>query len=384
MALRGIDPSDPIGEAPFRELQATIGRMERVLASVPSGLAWLDEAGRIKWCNDTFAVLAGQERLFLLGQSAERALPLRRDGVPLEGDAHPLRRALEARRDLDEVCEAGPADAPRVLRLSGRYAMHDESEGFLSVSVLDITVAELASRDLATRTHELREALAEHEAFTYSVAHDLRAPLRAINSFAQILGAEFAAQLPERAQGLLSRILASGTRMDRLITDLLAYSGLGRQDIALGPLELEAVVEQAVAALADEVKERGGRVTIVRPIPPAAGNAGLLSQAITNLISNGLKFSAPGSSPAVVVRGESRGGRTRLWVEDNGIGIEPRYHEQIFTVFQRLHTLDEYPGTGIGLAIVSRATARSGGTYGVESLPGAGSRFWIELPAGDR
>ena len=370
------------GPPPFHELQVTVGRMERVLASVPSGLAWIDGAGRIKWCNDSFAALTGRERLFALGRPVAEVFPLRRGGAELLGAAHPLVRALSERRGLDEVCDAGPAGAPRVLRLSGRYAKHEEDDEFLSVSVLDITREVAAARELDARTHELREALDEHESFTYTVAHDLRAPLRAINSFGQIMRNDFAAGFPQPARELLSRMLASGARMDQLITDLLAYSRLRGQDIELETFELEGVVESALSALSDELKERGAEVTVDRPLPAAVGHPGMLVLAVSNLIANAAKFTRPGTKPRVVVRAQTIGGCARLWIEDDGIGIEPRFHEKIFSVFQRLHAVQEYDGTGIGLAIVRRAAARSGGTCGVESELGAGSRFWIELPAG--
>lgn len=383
MDIRRVDPAGSVGcEATLRQLQLTVGRMEHVLAAVPSGLVWIDGAGLINWCNESFATMAQKERLFTLGRPVAEILPLRRDGAELGGPEHPFVLALKEQRGLDEVCEAGPPGWERVLRLSGQFAKHAEGEAFLSVTAHDITAEVAAGRELEARTRELKEALGEHEAFTYSVAHDLRAPLRTINSFVQILEADFAGQIAAPGRNLLARILKAGMRMDRLITDLLAYSRLRSEDIELETVELEAVVERVVASLADEIKELGAEVRIMRPIPAAIGHAGMLSQAISNLIRNAAKFTAPGTKAVVVIRGEVREGRTRLWVEDNGIGIEPRFHEKIFSVFQRLHSTDQYAGTGIGLAIVRRAAARSGGATGVESEPGAGSRFWIDLPGG--
>ena len=166
--------------------------------------------------------------------------------------------------------------------------------------------------------------------------------------------------------------------MDRQLTDLLAFSQLSLQKIELVPVALEDVIQDALAGCAAEIQASGACIEAVPPWPAVLAHAATLRQVLVNLIGNALKF-VRGRAPRVVLRAEERpGGIVRLWVEDNGIGIAPEYHERIFQVFQRLHTT-EYSGTGIGLAIVQKGVERLGGQVGLLSTPGEGSRFWIEL-----
>jgi signal transduction histidine kinase len=167
--------------------------------------------------------------------------------------------------------------------------------------------------------------------------------------------------------------------MDALIRDLLAYSRLSREGVTLAPVDLGAVVAAVLKELGPEIASRGGEVRTDGPLHQVLGNELMLRQALTNLLTNGLKFTAPGVAPRIRVRAEASDGRVRLWVEDNGIGIASEDQRRLFRVFERLHADDRYPGTGIGLAIVRRALERVGGGTGVESEAGKGSRFWMEM-----
>jgi signal transduction histidine kinase len=169
--------------------------------------------------------------------------------------------------------------------------------------------------------------------------------------------------------------------MDQLIQDLLAYSRVSREDLRLGYVDLTRVTRQAAVQLQEEIAARGASLLVDEPLPAVVGHEGTLAQVVANLLGNAVKFVPPGTAPELRVRAERRDGRVRLWFEDNGIGIAPEHHERIFRVFERLHGVEQYPGTGIGLAIVRKGMERMGGRAGVESKPGAGSRFWIELPA---
>jgi len=168
--------------------------------------------------------------------------------------------------------------------------------------------------------------------------------------------------------------------MDTLIRDLLSYANLTQIEVELQPIDLGSLVREILDSMAADLNERKATVSIDDPLPRCLGYRPALGQALANLLSNAAKFVAPCVEPRIRVRGESRHGWCRLWVEDNGIGILPEYHKKIFGVFQRLHKPGEYPGTGIGLAIVQKAMERMGGLWGVESAPGKGSRFFIELP----
>jgi len=237
---------------------------------------------------------------------------------------------------------------------------------------------------VAERTRQLEEINAELDAFGYTVSHDLRAPLRAMDGFAKALAATYGDALDARGHDFLRRITGAAERMDRLIQDLLAYSRLSRDELRLQPVSLGDVVREALRDLEADIRQRAAAVAVDEPLGAVLAHRETLRQVVGNLISNAMKFVTPGVVPNVRIRSEVRDGRRRLWVHDNGIGIDPRYHANIFRVFERLHGIETYPGTGIGLAIVRRGTERMGGRVGLESAPGEGTSFWIELPTAGR
>lgn len=248
---------------------------------------------------------------------------------------------------------------------------------------LQVYTAELEER-VARRTVELQEANEVLEAFAYSVSHELRAPLRAIQALGDIFLQDYANQLRGEGLDFIRRITRAAQTMNTLIQDLLDYSRLSRAEIRLQPLSLNMVVTEVLSQLREELQARQALVSVETPLPEVVGNPSILIGAIANLISNAIKFTLPNLRPQIRVWAQERIEEdrewVRLWVEDNGIGIEPRYQERIFQVFERLHGTETYPGTGIGLAIVRKGIERMGGRVGVESELGQGSRFWIELP----
>jgi signal transduction histidine kinase len=239
---------------------------------------------------------------------------------------------------------------------------------------------EQLEQEVRQRTQELEATNSDLEAFVYSVSHDLRAPLRAIQSYNQILLEEHLAQLNQEGQTFLQRIAENAERMTKLIQDLLAYSRLGRLVVSRHPVDLNQLIPEILIQLHLELQERQAQVTVEEPLPVVTGHYPTLSSAISNLLINAIKFVRPGIQPQIRIWAEPSKQFVRLWIEDNGIGIAPQYHNRIFQVFERLHTLETYPGTGIGLAIVQKGIEHLGGRVGVESAPGQGSRFWIELP----
>lgn len=236
---------------------------------------------------------------------------------------------------------------------------------------------------VADRTRELQERNDDLEAFGYSISHDLRAPLRAMQGFSQIILEDYGDKLDDKGRQHAGRIVAAAKRMDELIRDLLAYSRLSRANLETAPISLQNVVNEALSQLEAELHKTGAQVRVTEPLPAVRGHQSTLSQVVANLIGNGMKFVAPGRAPEVKVRAEPRNGQVRLWVEDNGIGIRPEHQQRIFNVFERLHGNEQYPGTGIGLAIVKKGMERMGGKVGVESVVESGSSFWIELPRVD-
>ena len=229
------------------------------------------------------------------------------------------------------------------------------------------------------RTQQLEETNQELESFCYSVSHDLRAPLRGMQGFAQALQEDYGEKLDQTANDYLVRIIRAAKRMEMLIQDLLDYSRLSRDEFGMGAVSLNAVLDDALAQISRELEERGGSIQVDAPLPSVQANRGVLLRVAANLLSNALKFVESGRKPFVRVHAERCGTMVRVWVDDNGIGIAPEHRERIFRVFERLHGVDKYPGTGIGLAIVRKGLERMGGAVGVESSPGHGSRFWFEL-----
>ncbi|MEH2071708.1 MAG: ATP-binding protein [Nostoc sp.] len=230
------------------------------------------------------------------------------------------------------------------------------------------------------RTQQLEEANSALEAFAYSISHDLQEPLRAIRGFATILLEDYGTVLNSNGQDLLHRIASNVERMDNLLLDLLEYSRLSRIDLPLQPINLNSLVKQVLTQLEVSLQQKQAQVIIAEPLLEIVGNYRTVEQIITNLITNAIKFVTPGIQPQVRIRTEHRERWLRLWVEDNGIGILPQHWERIFGVFERLHSIEAYPGTGIGLAIVRKGIERMGGQVGMESEVSQGSRFWIELP----
>ena len=228
---------------------------------------------------------------------------------------------------------------------------------------------------------ELQASIQELKTFTYSVSHDLRAPLRTIQGFSQALLADHSAHLNATGQEFANRIDHAASRMDRLIQDLLAFSRLNRAELSPTTINLSRLVADAILQIQAQITECRAKISVVEPLPEVLGHRATLAQAIANLISNAIKFVAPEVTPQVRIWAESSNHKVRIWVEDNGIGIPAEHSDRIFRVFERLHGIETYPGTGIGLAIVKRGMERLGGSAGVDSKIGSGSRFWIELPA---
>lgn len=231
---------------------------------------------------------------------------------------------------------------------------------------------------VAERTAQLRDTVAELEAFSYSVAHDMRAPLRAMNGYARFVEEDFGHILPPEGKDFLDRIAAGAGRLDALITDVLNYSKISRGELTLGRVDLETLIREIIDSY-PELQSSGATILVQSPIPAVIGNAAALTQCISNLLSNAVKFVVPGVAPQVRVYAEKKGDCIRLSVADNGIGISEEGQKRIFRMFQRLNPATAFEGTGIGLTIVRKATERMGGRVGLESQPGAGSCFWIEL-----
>lgn len=229
------------------------------------------------------------------------------------------------------------------------------------------------------RTAELQTANEELKAFTYTVSHDLRAPVRAVQGFTNAIR-EDGQDLDPRIRAHVNNIAAAADCMDTLIADLLSYSQISFKDIHIERVDTGNLFNEVVREMAAEIAKADGQVILIGGLPGVMANHAILTQITLNLLSNAIKFTKVGVRPLIRIWADKDEAYARLFIKDNGIGIAPADHKRIFDVFIRLHGMDRYPGTGIGLASVRKGMERMGGTYGVESVPGQGSTFWLELP----
>jgi signal transduction histidine kinase len=236
-------------------------------------------------------------------------------------------------------------------------------------------------KELESRTAELTTANEELEAFAYSVSHDLRAPLRAINGFTQILTERCGASLPSEGLDCLNKVQFASKRMDLLIQDLLTYARTGRGSVRAIPVPLAPLIEELRCTFGERLCATNARFEVVRPLATPLGDPTLIEQILMNLIDNALKYRRREATPELRLSATALDDRVLIQLADNGIGMPLEYQEKIFQVFHRLHHEHEYPGTGIGLAIVYKAARAMGGEVTVESAPGQGSTFSVRLPA---
>lgn len=371
--------------------------LESVLRSLSEGVVAADTNGKFLFWN------AAAERIVGIGITDEPSEKwpehygvFREDGVtPVTLADSGLARAMRGEFVKDEIqCLKRPDLPPEGRWVSVTAApLVDENGQRLGgvASFVDITAqrsreaeVRLLSQELRTQVDRLGEVNDELRTFAYTVSHDLRAPLRAIQGFANALLEDYANALPAEGRQFTKRVSDAAVRMDGLIQDLLEYSRLSQAEFELGDVNLATVIEAAREHVASELA--AARVELALDAgrsPRVRGHERTLIHIVANLLSNAAKFVPQGVSPQVRITAERRGQQVRLWVEDNGIGIAVEHQDRIFRVFERLHGRERYEGTGIGLAIVRKGMQRLGGSTGVDSTLGAGSRFWIELPSAE-
>ena len=235
-------------------------------------------------------------------------------------------------------------------------------------------------RTLEAQRHDLEQKNQELQAFAYALAHDLRAPLRAISGFAQIVNQDYQAALDEDGRHYVATIVKACTQMDHLIDDLLKYTRIEHRAVHHQPVALHPLVMQIVDSLSERIAATSASISVLDDLPVVQADRTLISQIFINLLDNALTYHHPTVPPRVTVGCTPTGDAYLICVADNGIGISAENYDRIFHIFQRLHSEEEYSGTGIGLAIVKKSVELLGGQVWVESVVGEGSKFWVKLP----
>ena len=374
------------------ELRAREERMRQILDNTTAVIYVVGADGCFISVNRAFERTFGVHREKLSGRTLEECFP----AATAAGFRENNRRVLEGGTPATfEEVVPGPSGARTYLSLKFPIATNGGPPDAICGISTDIsdrarTEAEIRqanerlAREVEDRTHALQGSLHKLSRFAATVAHDLRAPLRAMAGFGQILLNDYRGRpLDEEGVRMAERIVDGARRLDGMIHELLGYMSLEQQPVSLTRLDTAEVTAQALRELAVRLEWVKAEVEVQAPLAAVVGDAVALKTAVVKLVENAATFVAAGVAPRIRIRTEPRGERVRLWVEDNGIGILPEHQERIFGVFERLGRIEEIRGHGMGLAIARREVERQGGRIGVESQPGQGSRFWIELRSGE-
>ena len=296
---------------------------------------------------------AGLRRFTETGESAAVGVPILLEGLRRAGEVFPVELTLS------------------------RWQV--EGESFFTAVMRDITERKRAEAELAARTAELERSNAELQQFAYVASHDLQEPLRTVTSFLQLLNRRFGGTLDDQAKEYIGFAVDGAARMHRLITDLLTYSRVTTHGRTFAPVSMDKVLDVVLGNLGAAISEAGAEI-VRDPLPEVEADQAQMASLLQNLVGNAVKYRAPGTAPRIHVGAERDGEAWVFFVRDNGIGIDPKFFDRVFVIFQRLHARDEYEGTGIGLAVAKKIVERHGGRIWVESTPGEGSTFRFSLP----
>ena len=380
-----------------RALVQQTHQLASIIEAMPDLVATVALDGKPMYINPAGMLLLGGHTDFDLAKFniadvySEQALQFRRDvALPtawreghwsgetqmhtLAGDTVPVWQTLIAHRDAlgnVQYLSSIVRDLREQKRIEEQLRAREQS--------LQALNAELEQR-VAERTRKLEEVNRNLEAFAYSVSHDLKAPLRGIDGYSRLLLEDYRDVLPGEAPQFIDNIRFATERMHQLIDDLLAYSRLGRRDLARTQFKVRQVLERILAERQHDIDAR--HVVIINQVGEIEIHADLdcFIQLLRNLVDNAIKFTRDAARPLVVVSVSETATHTQICVRDNGCGFDMKYHDRIFAIFQRLHRNEEYPGTGVGLAIVGKAAERMGGRVWAHSEVGKGAEFFLELP----
>lgn len=351
-------------------------QLQLLLESTGEGIYGIDLEGHFTFVNQAALNLLGYQLEELLGRNAHEVIHhTRNDGSPYPVEECPIFQAFRTIRGCRLEGEAfWRKDGTFFLTAYASYPIlhNDRCEGAV-VTFNDITVRKRAEKLILEKNEELKR-------FTYTVSHDLKAPLRGIAGYAQELERRHKEGLPERAQFCIAQIITATRNLDNLIEDLLKYSRLDTEAQTLTEVNLSDLVQSILGDRSLEITERGVEVSVnVPPVILHSWERGM-NQVLSNLIDNAIKYSRQSRPPRLTVNAEAAGGVCRITVTDNGVGFDMKYHDRIFGLFNRLVRADEFEGTGVGLAIVKKLVEKLGGSIRAESAPGQGATFFVELP----
>lgn len=406
-ALRGAPPTTVLNRRqeehlhnvtashnPLDTLRASEVRYRRLFEEARDGILILDSATRkIIDANPFSRELLGFSHEELIGKalweiglfkdektSRVAFRQLRRNPV-LRYEDLDLQDKQGRRRHVEFVCNLYDEGGRKVIQCNIRdtTARCEDQRFISSCATVSARRALQLHQLVAERTSQLRKTIGELEAFSYSMAHDMRAPLRAMHGFASCLIEEYAPKLDQQALEYLQHIMRSAIRLDLLIRDVLNYTSILHNPLPTGPVDLDSLVRDIVRTYT-HARPAPVSIQIKRRLPKVLGNEALLTQCLSNLLDNALKFVARGTIPhAEISASETGPSSIRVSVKDNGIGIAPENHDRIFRLFERINPASDYPGNGIGLTIVRKAVERMKARVGFDSALGKGSTFWIEL-----
>jgi PAS domain S-box-containing protein len=352
------------------DLRATLGKLELALDTISEAIAWTGKEGKVQWCNNAMATLVQRNRLFVLGQRLVDLLPVEKQGLLLTDVEHPVSRTLRTGSRITGTYEFRKGSERVYLEISGTPVSSEQARVIFMIR--DITLQKQAEEALQLANKEL-------ESFCYSVSHDLRTPLRAIDGFSKELLDNTLARLDDRGKKDLSRIRKAAQRMAQLIEDLLNLSRVSRSEIVSQSVDLSAQVQKVVQELKEAYPERQVE-WVITPKAVVSGDAQLLQIMLDNLIRNAWKFTGKKAAARIEFGVSRLGGKITYFVRDNGAGFNMTYANKLFGVFQRLHDAEDFPGTGIGLATVQRIIQRHRGTLWVEAQENQGATFYFSLP----
>jgi PAS domain S-box-containing protein len=367
----------------LREQSVDMARLASLVEATSDTIMRVDLSGEIVSWNPGAAATYGWPPEEIIGKHLSTLMPEER-----KSEVHRIIEEVAAGNAMNLEGVRVRKDGSTFEASSSWSPVVDEDGNVVALSCVSRDVTDrrkteaalaLAHHQLEKHAQELERSNAELEQFAYIASHDLQEPLRMVASFVDRIGSRYGERLDERGQRYVHYAVDGARRMQALIDALLEFSGVGRGEIKARVTDMQTLMDEVLLTLQNRISETGAEV-IIDELPTVIVDPVLIRQLLQNLTSNALKFRHPDRNPVVHISAQRHGSDWRFFVDDNGIGIDPAHRAKVFEVFRRLHTVDEYPGTGIGLSICQRIVERHGGTISVDESPDGGARFVFTIP----